>query len=374
MAFELGNTHDWMTSVDILGDEVPDALKGRGSFETAFLRDRDFSRKLADGAMPSSLFLYLLAKNAHVLADGPSLLCFGGGHVPEVEKKHAFDTSARSAYLLSRDGARVRPVHVQNGSGPGTMKETHEGPKQLLRDGVLCVGTTLQGLAYREPPGSHNDNIVFLLDMARRLEFFLRSNHVGEIFPGGPGTIEEIAAVLAVLLYPENAGIYYPFLLSEPYMGNDTYMMRLKQFLDYALGGDLVREHFTFHQGKDRAAFSALMDIPPHRGDFWRWDLKMPEHAFTPFKLNFGNIERIDLTHGRDDPARFCAHLRWFMNLIVKLTMTNPEFLEQNGPPKVRVGRDIHAKLDPLLRGLLAEERIKSHAGSLEEIVRWHVV
>lgn len=367
----------YMTADEMLAEEVPAALRGHKQLEASYLRDMDLhKRMLSDSPVPAHTFLYMLANNAFALTDRFSLLFFGGGSVEPGSREylHVVRTSGQIARRVSLVGGpgtvKPKPFHSVTGSGPGVMQAAHEGPAEKLNGYSVGVGLTLESLLHRERPGEHNKNLLIVKEMARRIELFLRMNQGGVIYPGGPGTIEEFAAVASVLMHEPNKDMHYPFLLSEPYVGKDTYMRRLLKFMEYSVGGDIVSDYFTLHQGRQLAPFSVLMDLPDHSGDHWNWAMEMPEHAFTPFKLDAKHIASIDLTHGRDDPSRFLGDLRKFMNLIVKLTMTNPEFIDENGPPEVRVGRTVLEHLDPMLRGLLEDNRIKTHRETLDDIVR----
>lgn len=347
---------------ELLGEEVPHPLL-KTSFERAYLRDADHHRRhLPTGATE---FLKTLAEKADVVAEGvPSVLYFGGGKIEQPDFNHAMATSGRIATGHKRTQAIT-------GSGPGIMEAAHRGPTDAINGAARNVGLTLEGLVHKESPGLHNHELVTLANMSRRLELFLRLSQGGVIFPGGIGTLEEIAAVLAILLHPKNEGVHYPFVLSEREEGDGTYMRTVMKFLEQTLG-DQTKQHLSVHQGFSREGLEDILALSGNKQGHWNGGLHMPSTAFHPFKLDPSHVASIDLSHPQDNPIRFLGHVRWFMNLLVQLIMIDREgdYIREHGIPVVKASQGVRDALTPVLDLVWAQGRVKTER-TLNELIRF---
>lgn len=345
-----------------LGQDVPAPLVST-PFAKSYIRDAAHHRMHLPA--PSAAFLRTLAENAEVVAyDRPSLLYFGGGKISTEDFDHAVRTSGHIASGHTK-------TQSNTGSGPGIMTAAHLGPTLAINGHARNVGLTLEGLVHRESPGSHNDELLTLANMSRRLELFLRLSQGGVIFPGGIGTLEEIAAVLAILFHDKNKGVHYPFVLSEREQGGGTFMTTVMEFLGKTVGPQ-VQEHFTLHQGPSANGLSSLTRLSPQSGGHWNQDLYLPSTAFHPFRLDEAHVAKIDLSDPQDNPVRFLGHVRWFMNLLVQLVMIDREgiYIAEHGKPVVRATRPVREALLPVLDLVWQQKRIKTDA-ALTDLITW---
>ncbi|MFA5792328.1 MAG: LOG family protein [Candidatus Gracilibacteria bacterium] len=346
-----------------LGQEVPAPLRGT-RFAESYSRDERHHR--ANLPSPPDKFLQTLAENAGVIAEGcPSIFFFGGGQIGMEDYEHGVRTSGRIASAYGK-------MQSATGSGPGIMEAAHVGPTRAINGNARNVGVTLEGLVHKEAPGVHNDELVTLFNMARRLGFFWRFDQGGVTFKGGIGSLEEIVSGFAILLHPKNKGLHYPFVLSEPEKGEGTYMHTVMRFLEKTVGTK-VHQHFTLHQGDSTEGLEAIMKLEASKTGHWHSDLHLPSIAFYPFKLDTAHIQKIDLTAPQDDPVRFLGHVRWFMNLLVQLIMIDREgkFLQENGIPQVRASHEVVGALMPVLDMVWREGRVKTDK-NLDELVQFN--
>lgn len=351
---------------EVLPDQVPAALVG-SRFEDSYKRDLRYHKAHCVFKPEPGVFLNGLAANADALADRPSVFFFGGGKVPDADFFHACAVSAYVATMLER-------LQSVTGSGPGVMAAAHIGPTQSINGAARNIGLTLPGLVTKEPPGEHNHELLTVCNMARRLELFFRLCHAGFIFPGGIGTLEEFFAVTAVLVSDRNQEINYPFILSEPQTGDDTYMQNLLRFLEGTLGKARVNSLFILQQDSDWTSLNVLNQFGSNPHGYWNGDIYLPPSVFTPFALNPEDVATIDLSDSQDDPERFLAHLRWFTNLLVQLVMIDKggSYLRIHGKPQIRISGVTLKLLQALLERVWSEHRVKTERGLLD-LIQWDV-
>lgn len=255
------------------------------------------------------------------------------------------------------------------------MAAAHEGAREAVNGQVFNLGLAMPGLFVVEKPEDHNDDITTVADMSWRLQLFLRLAQGGIIKEGGPGTWEEIAATLGLLVDPRNQGLFYPVCLSEVKMGEDTAMSQAFRFLVEAIGVENVGPYFTLQQGDDEGPLEVFRGIPSTPNGHWHGDLHFPREVFTPFQLTPERLREIELLEGLDDPLRFLGALRDFFHLIVEFTAMGGlrKYREAHETPVIRVSQKLRGPLELILDRMTQEERIKSSVG-WREFLRFQVV
>ncbi|MCV5754321.1 LOG family protein, partial [Escherichia coli] len=67
------------------------------------------------------------------------------------------------------------------------------------------LGLTEPSIIAAEPPNPIVNELIIMPDIEKRLEAFVRMAHGIVIFPGGPGTAEELLYILGIMMHPDNA-------------------------------------------------------------------------------------------------------------------------------------------------------------------------
>ena len=146
------------------------------------------------------------------------IVCWGGHSIAKAEYEYTKDVG----YQLG-----LKHFDVCTGCGPGAMKGPMKGgyighAKQRVRKGRF-IGLTEPGIIAAESPNPIVNELVILPDIEKRLEAFVRMGHGIVVFPGGPGTCEEILYLLGILLHPENNTMPMPLVFTGPASAADYF-------------------------------------------------------------------------------------------------------------------------------------------------------
>ena len=146
------------------------------------------------------VFSILRNANAlHVGEDPNMVVCWGGHSVNETEYYYARQVGMQLG---------LRELNICTGCGPGIMEAPMKGAavghaQQRYKDSRF-VGLTEPSIIAAEPPNALVNELIIMPDIEKRLEAFVRMAHGIVIFPGGPGTAEELLYILGILLDPAN--------------------------------------------------------------------------------------------------------------------------------------------------------------------------
>lgn len=166
--------------------------------------DLDFiKKKYATESAYITNQIFVNLRNANVLKAGikPNLaVCWGGHSIPQNEYDYAYQVGLELG---------LRKIDICTGCGPGVMEAPMKGSlqgysEQCEQEKCRMIGLTEPSIIAAEPPNAMVTDLVIMPDIEKRLEAFVRLGHNLIIFPGGPGTAEELLYILCIKLCKEN--------------------------------------------------------------------------------------------------------------------------------------------------------------------------
>ncbi|MBU3844902.1 MAG: DUF4478 domain-containing protein, partial [Candidatus Anaerobiospirillum pullicola] len=195
---------------------------------------------LDQGTIITNIIFHILRAANAVRADQkPSLaVCWGGHSIPQDEYAYAYQVGRNLG---------LRGIDICTGCGPGIMEAPMRGTLDghALQDNAENsdrIGLTEPSIIAAEPPNPFVSNLVIMPDIEKRLEAFVRLGHVLIVFPGGPGTAEELLYILGIKLCHQNRHNPVPIILT----GNENsrpYFEAINDFLIHCFGEDITRHY-----------------------------------------------------------------------------------------------------------------------------------
>lgn len=330
----------------------------------AVLRDLVYAHEIDPRSGPTDQLFALLRNAGVVRADlRPELVVCWGGHAIS---RQEYDYSKDVGYWLG-----LRGFDICTGCGPGAMKGPMKGAavghaKQRLA-GRRYLGLTEPGIIAAEPPNPIVNELAVLPDIEQRLEAFLRVGHAFVVFPGGVGTAEELLFLIGLKLHPDNIGHPVPVLLTGP-VGSEAYFERLNAFVEQTLGPE-ARACYEVLCGDAAAAAAwvvrALGEVAQWRarhGDpaYFNWRLTVPPALQERFVPTHDQMAALDLRLGSPVHERV-VNLRRALSGIVagNVKESGIRAVEALGPFVLRGAPGVMDPLDELLRGFVAEQRMR---------------
>lgn len=306
-----------------------------------------------------------ILRNAGVVRSGldlPLVVCWGGHSIDRVE----YEYTKVVGYELG-----LRAMNVCTGCGPGAMKGPMKGAaighaKQRIRNGRY-IGISEPGIVAAESPNPIVNELVIMPDMEKRLEAFLRLAHGIIVFPGGVGTAEEVLYLLSILLHPANAGRPLPLVFTGPESSRD-YFAGLVAFIDLALGSaarsriDVVIDDPIMVAMRLKDSVDAVLSLRDEADEafYFNWPLVTGYEMQIPFETTHETMLKLPLH--RDQPVHsLAANLRRAFSGIVSGNVKDAGMrrVEAFGPFEIRGDRQIMEALDALLRGFVAQGRMR---------------
>jgi predicted Rossmann-fold nucleotide-binding protein len=249
----------------------------------------------------------------------------------------------------------------------GPMKGAAIGhAKQRIRNGRY-IGISEPGIVAAESPNPIVNELVIMQDMEKRLEAFLRLAHGIIVFPGGVGTAEEVLYLLSILLHPANAGQPLPLVFTGPKSSRD-YFAGLVAFIDLALGPaarsriDVVIDDPIMVAMRLKDSVDAVLSLRDEADEafYYNWPLVTGYEMQIPFETTHETMLKLPLH--RDQPVHsLAANLRRAFSGIVSGNVKDAGMrrVEAFGPFEIRGDRQIMEALDTLLRGFVAQGRMR---------------
>jgi predicted Rossmann-fold nucleotide-binding protein len=287
-----------------------------------------------------------------------------GGH--RISRRE-YDYAKVLAYWL---GLFLPDMENITGCGEGIMKAPFKGvqvaygkQRTFRRFGLRdYIGFTEQGILAAEAPNELVNRLVVFPTIEQRMEAFIRASHRGRAHPGGPGTIEEILTMLAVLSTPGNTEIPFSFELVEETGG--TYFKELDHYLRLCFKDALDGLYEVFccdPQTYARHVAETTRKLPMRY--LWNDNFYFEERLQTPFEVSFESMEALDLSR-EQEPFSLLINLRRFFSAVVHLSVKDPDMLDAWGDerPLIRGDRDILRATDELVRKLEQQGRIHAEA------------
>ncbi|MDO6681649.1 MULTISPECIES: nucleotide 5'-monophosphate nucleosidase PpnN [unclassified Oceanobacter] len=309
--------------------------------------------------------IFHLLRNADVLcADRlPNLVvCWGGHSIPRNEYKYCKEVG----YHLG-----LRGLDIGTGCGPGAMKGPMKGAtighaKQHNRDGRY-IGITEPGIIATEAPNPIVNELVILPDIEKRLEAFVRMAHGIVIFPGGPGTAEELLYLLGILTHPKNITLPFPVIITGPEESGD-YLRAIDRFIGTTLGAPAQARYQLIIN--DAQAVAQAMKTGIHSVQLWRqqqkdayffnWSLHIPAEFQHPFDPTHKAMSALNLSF--DAPGhQLAADLRRAFSGIVagNVKAAGIQRVQEHGPYQLQGDPKIMEEMNALLAHMVASGRMK---------------
>ncbi|MCL1073543.1 nucleotide 5'-monophosphate nucleosidase PpnN [Shewanella dokdonensis] len=306
-----------------------------------------------------------ILRNARVISpmlEPNVVVCWGGHSISEYEYKYTKEVG----YQLG-----LRKLDICTGCGPGAMKGPMKGAaighaKQRIHD-ARYIGLTEPGIIAAEPPNQIVNELVIMPDIEKRLEAFVRMGHGIIIFPGGPGTAEELLYLLGILLNEQNKDIPFPLVLTGP-AGSAEYFAEIDAFIGATLGQEAQNRYRIIIDDPEEAARVmrfGMEDVKAHRkltGDAYQyqWGLKIDADFQLPFIPTHEAMENLDL-HFQQDKAKLAANLRKAFSGIVAGNVKKDTILniEQHGPFNLSGDAKLMSMIDKLLNAFVRQGRMK---------------
>lgn len=314
-----------------------------------------------------------ILRNAGALIPGatPNLVvCWGGHSINEVEYQYTREVGHELG---------LRELNICTGCGPGAMEGPMKGAavghaKQRYSE-YRYLGLTEPSIIAAEPPNPIVNELVIMPDIEKRLEAFVRMAHGIIIFPGGPGTAEELLYILGIMMHPENADQPMPIVLTGP-KHSEAYFRSLDKFITDTLG-EAARKHYSIAIDNPAEAARIMSNAMPlvrqHRKDkedaySFNWSLKIEPEFQLPFEPNHESMANLDL-HLNQRPEVLAANLRRAFSGVVagNVKAEGIREIERHGPFEMHGDPVLMKKMDQLLNDFVAQNRMKLPGGSAYE-------
>lgn len=309
--------------------------------------------------------IFHLLRNAEVLKpdrEANLVICWGGHSIPRHEYQYTKDVG----YQLG-----LRSLDIGTGCGPGAMKGPMKGAaighaKQHICDGRY-IGITEPGIIATEAPNPIVNELVILPDIEKRLEAFVRLAHGIVIFPGGPGTAEELLYLLGVLSHPANQNAPFPLVITGPAEA-EPYLRDIDQFIGDTLGKEAQQRYEIIIDDAEAVArymSQGTQKVRDYRSliedaFFFNWSLTIADDFQQPFDPTHDNMAELELSQSLPQ-HKLAANLRRAFSGIVAGNVKEKGIkrVQQHGPYQIRGDENILAGMDKLLSAMVAHGRMK---------------
>lgn len=321
-------------------------------------------KKENNGTQITSLVFSIL-RNANILKPGVEpnvVVCWGGHSINDTEFSYTREVGSQLG---------LRELNICTGCGPGAMEGPMKGAavghaKQRVNNGRY-IGLTEPGIIAAEPPNPIVNELVILPDIEKRLEAFVRIAHSIVIFPGGPGTAEELLYILGIMMHPENKRQPLPIILTGP-KESEPYFKAIDQFIHDTLGSNAQQHYQIIIDDPALVATTikrAMTKVTEYRraiGDAYtfNWSLKIDSPFQHPFIPNHKNMENLAL-HKEQAPDQLASNLRRVFSGIVGGNVKDEgiQSIEAFGPFNIKGEKALMKKVDRLLQSFIEQGRMK---------------
>jgi len=289
-------------------------------------------------------------------------VCWGGHSINRKEYEYTKDVG----YQLG-----LRRLNICTGCGPGAMKGPMKGAniahaKQRISDGRY-IGITEPGIIAAESPNPIVNELIILPDIEKRLEAFVRLGHGVIVFPGGPGTAEEILYLLGILLHPKNKEVPFPLILTGP-KSSEEYFKKIHHFIEKTLGFEAQQKYKIIIDDVElvaREMKSMIEDVSRFRRKtsdayYFNWILHIDNEFQRPFEPTHENMSSLELRKDQEIHL-LAANLRRAFSGIVAGNVKEDGILsiEKYGKFEINADEEILTPLDDLLSSFVEQKRMK---------------
>jgi hypothetical protein len=311
-----------------------------------------------------------ILRNAGALTPGiePNLIvCCGGHSINATEYQYTREVGNELG---------LRELNICTGCGPGAMEGPMKGAaighaKQRYTD-HRYLGLTEPSIIAAEPPNPIVNELVIMPDIEKRLEAFVRMAHGIIIFPGGPGTAEELLYILGIMMHPNNVDQPMPIVLTGS-KESEAYFRSIDKFIGETLGEEAQKHYEIVIDDPARAAKimkQAMPDVRSHRketGDAYsyNWSLHIEPEFQLPFDPTHESMAALDL-HMDQKTESLAANLRKAFSGIVAGNVKAEGILEieKHGPFLIDGDKELMTKMDQLLNDFVEQHRMKLPGGT----------
>ena len=309
------------------------------------------------------VFEILRHARAFIPKQPPNIVVCWGGH-----------SIGREEYLYTKVVGYqmgLRGLDICTGCGPGAMKGPMKGAyighaKQRINKGRF-IGLTEPGIIAAESPNPIVNELVIMPDIEKRLEAFVRLGHGIVVFPGGPGTAEEILYILGVMLHDKNRQIPFPLVFTGP-KSAEEYFQRIDEFIGATLGKEaqaLYEIIIDDPAAVAEAMKSGLDKVTRFRraskdAYYFNWELTIERLFQETFEPTHETMADLTLTHDMP-PSELAANLRRAMSGIVagNIKESGIKTIQQHGPFRLSGEPELMQRIDELLSSFVAQHRMK---------------
>ncbi len=320
--------------------------------------------------------VFHIVRNARLMRPNtlPNIIvCWGGHSIPEDEYKY----SKHLGYELG-----LRTLDICTGCGPGVMKAPMKGAvvghgNQRYKD-TRYIGISEPGIIAAEAPNATVNELCIMPDIEKRLEAFVRLGHAIIIFPGGPGTMEELLYLLSIMLHPDNKTLPMPVVLTGN-EGSRAYFRTVMNFIHVTLGTqatDLLE--VMINQPREVAIrmkeyMKVIHQDRKNSSDayYFNWRLTLELDLQTPFIPTHDAMAKLNL-HRDQPPHVLASQLRKAFSGIVTGNVKAEGILaiQEHGPFELSGDSEIMEAMDTLLTSFVQQKRMKIDASTYNPCYR----
>lgn len=319
----------------------------------------------------NQVFSILRNAKALIVGEHPNLVvCWGGHSINEVEYQYCRQVGLELG---------LREMNIITGCGTGVMEAPMKGAaighaNQRYKNSRF-VGITEPSIIASEPPNPIVNELIIMPDIEKRLEAFVRMGHGILIFPGGPGTFEELLYVLGVKLNPENTAQHLPVILTGPKESAD-YFATIDRFIGEVLGEEVQKLYTIVIDDPVTVARhmkKAMEDVKTQRRQTndsygFNWSLKIDPRFQHPFEPTHENMANLAL-HFEQSKMDLTANLRQVFSGIVagNIKPQAQDDIARLGKFKLKGDRTLMEKVDTVLQDFIQQHRMKLPTGKAYE-------
>lgn len=319
---------------------------------------------LSHGKMITNIIFSIL-RSAQILVAGKNpntVVCWGGHSISKAEYDYAYSVGVQLG---------LRKFDICTGCGPGVMEAPMVGANfgQSKQNSSTCrfVGLTEPSIIAAEPPNAMVSNLVILPDIEKRLEAFVRFGNAIIVFPGGPGTVEELLYILSIKLLPANRHEQIPLILTGG-RESEEYFNTINRFIMDTLGEKASRAYKIIIDDPEEVAVQikkSMEMVKDHRtliGDSYcfNWTVQIPEELQIPFVPTHKNMYNLNIVKDME-PYKLAATMRQAFSGIVcgNVKEFGIRQINEKGPYVIRGDTGIMQSMDRLLADFVAQGRFK---------------
>ncbi|MEN2822239.1 Pyrimidine/purine nucleotide 5'-monophosphate nucleosidase [Mannheimia haemolytica] len=306
------------------------------------------------------------AKAIEMNTDPNLVVCWGGHSINETEYQYCRAVGQEFG---------LRELNIVTGCGAGVMEAPMKGAaighaNQRYKNGRF-IGITEPSIIASEPPNPIVNELVIMPDIEKRLEAFVRLGHAIVVFPGGPGTLEELLYIIGIKLNPANHAQQLPLILTAPRESAD-YFYAIDQFIGETLGEEarslyeIIIDDSVLVARKVKQAMIEVKSSRYESGDAYNfnWSLKIEEDFITPFIPTHENMANLNLSLAQPK-EQLAANLRRAFSGIVagNIKPETSDLIEKYGVFKLHGDRKLMEHIDKLLERFVVQHRMKIPTG-----------